>query len=324
MKQMWKIKENIRRKRRMNISNLEVIGIDHGWSMMKTVSQVFVTGAKEIRTEPAVFDDVLELDGKYYKVGTQRQEVKDRKTDDESFLLLTYASIAKELKRRGKTSADVFLAVGLPLTRFGSEKADFIHYLTARREVTFYYETVCYTIRIVNAAVFPQCYAAVADRILAFKKKTLIVDIGSWTIDIMPVINKSPDESNCITIPRGLITCMRAINEKCVRLYNGEIDESELQNLMRYGADYAKDEEYYQVAKDEIEAFVEKVYNSIREYGYNLKTTPIIFVGGGAVVMKNFGNYNEKNISYILDIKANARGYEELADIGLRNMRKKA
>ena len=216
----------------MNISNLEVIGIDHGWSMMKTVSQVFVTGAKEIRTEPAVF----ELDGKYYKVGTQRQEVKDRKTDDESFLLLTYASIAKELKRRGKTSADVFLAVGLPLTRFGSEKADFIHYLTARKEVTFYYETVCYTIRIVNAAVFPQCYAAVADRILAFKKKTLIVDIGSWTIDIMPVINKSPDESNCITIQRGLITCMRAINEKCVRLYNGEIDESELQNLMRYGA----------------------------------------------------------------------------------------
>ena len=40
--------------------------------------------------------------------------------------------------------------------------------------------------------------------------------------------------------------------------------------------------------------------------------------------MKNFGNYDEKNISYILDIKANARGYEELADIGLRNMRKKA
>ena len=35
----------------MNISNLEVIGIDHGWSMMKTVSQVFITGAKEIRTE---------------------------------------------------------------------------------------------------------------------------------------------------------------------------------------------------------------------------------------------------------------------------------
>ena len=88
-----------RRKCRMNATKLEVIGIDHGWSMMKTVSQVFITGAREIRTEPAVFDDVLVLDGKYYKIGTQRQEVKDTKTEDESFLILTYASIAKELRR---------------------------------------------------------------------------------------------------------------------------------------------------------------------------------------------------------------------------------
>ena len=29
-------------------NKLEVIGIDHGWSMMKTISQVFVTGVKEI------------------------------------------------------------------------------------------------------------------------------------------------------------------------------------------------------------------------------------------------------------------------------------
>jgi plasmid segregation protein ParM len=47
-----------RRKCRMNATKLEVIGIDHGWSLMKTVSQVFITGAREIRTEPAVFDDV--------------------------------------------------------------------------------------------------------------------------------------------------------------------------------------------------------------------------------------------------------------------------
>ena len=28
-------------------NKLEVIGIDHGWSMMKTISQVFVTGVRE-------------------------------------------------------------------------------------------------------------------------------------------------------------------------------------------------------------------------------------------------------------------------------------
>ena len=82
-------------------NKLEVIGIDHGWSMMKTISQVFVTGVKEITTTPALFGDVLEYEGKFYKVGTVRQEVKDTKVEDDSFYLLTLAAVAKELKRRG-------------------------------------------------------------------------------------------------------------------------------------------------------------------------------------------------------------------------------
>ena len=210
-------------------NKLEVIGIDHGWSMMKTISQVFVTGVKEITTTPALFGDVLEYEGKFYKVGTVRQEVKDTKVEDDSFYLLTLAAVAKELKRRGLAEAKVFLAVGLPLTRFGAEKNDFIKYLTKNKRVSFKYENEPYHIEIDDVAVFPQCYAAVVDKIPTMAKKTLIVDIGSWTIDIMPVINKSPDESKCVTIPKGLITCMRSINEQCVRQLNGEVDESEMQ-----------------------------------------------------------------------------------------------
>lgn len=186
-------------------NKLEVIGIDHGWSMMKTISQVFVTGVKEITTTPALFGDVLEYEGKFYKVGTVRQEVKDTKVEDDSFYLLTLAAVAKELKRRGLAEAKVFLAVGLPLTRFGAEKNDFIKYLTKNKRVNFKYENESYHIEIDDVAVFPQCYAAVVDKIPTMAKKTLIVDIGSWTIDIMPVINKSPDESKCVTIPKGLM-----------------------------------------------------------------------------------------------------------------------
>ena len=94
-----------------------------------------------------------------------------------------------------------------------------------------------------------------------------------------------------------------------------EVDDSEIQNIMRYGRSDI-DDEYFAIIKAEIEDFVDKVYNSIREFGYNLKTTPIVFVGGGAVVMKNFGSHDAKNISYNLDVKANARGYEQLATMG--------
>ena len=119
------------------------------------------------------------------------------------------------------------------------------------------------------------------------------------------------------------LTCMRSINEQCVRQLNGEVDETEIQNIMRYGRSDI-DDEYLAIIKAEIEDFVEKVYNSIREFSYNLKTTPIVFVGGGAVVMKNFSNHEAKNISYILDVKANARGYEQLAIMGLKTAKRLA
>lgn len=47
----------------MENKHIEVIGIDHGWSNMKTISQVFTSGVNEITTEPAIFDNVLEYEG---------------------------------------------------------------------------------------------------------------------------------------------------------------------------------------------------------------------------------------------------------------------
>ena len=36
----------------MNYQRIEVIGIDHGWSKIKTVNGVFTTGVKKITTRP--------------------------------------------------------------------------------------------------------------------------------------------------------------------------------------------------------------------------------------------------------------------------------
>ena len=69
-------------KKKYQMDNLEVIGIDHGWSQMKTVHEVFPSGVKEILSEPAFFDDVLEYEGKYYKVGTKRDAVMDNKIEN--------------------------------------------------------------------------------------------------------------------------------------------------------------------------------------------------------------------------------------------------
>ena len=44
------------------------VAIDHGWGDVKTVHFRFRAGVLEILTEPAFFDNVIEYNGKYYKV----------------------------------------------------------------------------------------------------------------------------------------------------------------------------------------------------------------------------------------------------------------
>lgn len=238
----------------MNRQHIEVIGVDHGWSGMKTVSQVFTTGVKEITTEPAFFNNVVEFNGCYYMVGGKRLEVRDLKVENDNFYILTLA--------------------------------------------------------------------AVADRMRTLPKRVVVVDIGSWTIDIMPIADSAPNEAECITIREGLIKCMRTINEECMRQHGRELSEEDIQEIMRNGKHEKLPQKYLTIVEDCLRAYVDKVYNILLEHGYNLEVTEIVFVGGGASVVKRFGNYGGNNIQYMEDVKANAKGYEYLGKIYLSTHKK--
>ena len=137
-------------------NNIEVIGVDHGWSHVKTATTVFTTSIEE-NPSPTFFKDVLEYEGKYYNIGGERLEVKDTKVENEDFYLLTLAAIAKELGKRGNIlKSNVYLAVGLPLTRFGEEKQPFIDYLSKKEEINFKFEEKEYHIKIVKVSVYPR------------------------------------------------------------------------------------------------------------------------------------------------------------------------
>lgn len=297
--------------------NVEIIAIDHGWSSCKTPTQVFVTGVKEITTEPPLFNDVLEYQGRYYQIGGNRFPVLTTKVENENFYLLTMAGIGKELKRKGKRCADIIIAAGLPLTRFGEEKEDFQKYLSKKKTLSYKFEEIPYQVNIKGVKIYPQCYAAIFDKISSLEQRVIVVDIGSWTVDIMPVVGKKPDIANCVTTNEGLIRCFRSIKDQCNRQLSGEVHESDIQHIMCGGESYM-DEKYVKLIQSELHAYAERIYNSLREYGYNLDTTPIYFVGGGAVAMKNFGNLKTKNIHYDTDVRANAKGFEILAKSAMK------
>ena len=65
------------------------------------------------------------------------------------------------------------------------------------------------------------------------------------------------------------------------------------------------------------------IFRKLAERGVNVRTTPITFVGGGAVLMKRYAGIDQKNVSYVEDVKANAIGYEMLASLYLNAQKKK-
>ena len=293
------------------------IAIDHGFSAIKTPHFCFTTGISEI-DEPITQDNTLWHDGKYYRVGTQRIDVLEDKTASDSFRLLSYAAIAMELDRLDVKKARVILAVGLPIGRLGREKEPFRKYLMDKVDVRFRYSGKAYVVAIENVKVYPQCYGAIVARLPDLKSEEIIVDIGSWTVDTLHLIDRSPDEAKCGSDPNGLIPCMRHIDEECVKRFNTKIGENIIKDVMITGtADI--DPAYIRVIEDELKKYTKSIFHIIREQGVNVNVSPITFVGGGASLMKRYAGIDKKNVHYIEDICANAKGYEMLLKAYLKS-----
>ena len=297
----------------LKLSNgMYIIGFDNGYQFGKTANQIFDNGVYTMgKVEPSIQEHSLKYDRKYYKVGEGRAAITEDKISDENARLLTMIAIAKELSLEGVQKADVILAVGLPFSDYGREKKRLIEYYNQKPMLKYEFEGIRYDVDIRQVFVFPQCYSAISPRLGNMKEDYLIVDIGSKTTDIVYLKRGLPVESKSVTIEKAMVKWMRQIQGSLQVQYGKNIPESEIlkvilrQNsfLPRVQANHVRDIIREQIHGLELE---------LEEREYNLDYTNIIYVGGGAVAVKNFSEHRP-NIAYDCDIHANAKGYEFLA-----------
>ncbi len=70
-----------------------VIGIDHGFSLIKTRNHIFSNGVSRCNGKPPVVENSLCYNGSYYCVVGERKPVVTDKTADEDFFLLTLDAV---------------------------------------------------------------------------------------------------------------------------------------------------------------------------------------------------------------------------------------
>lgn len=294
-----------------NINGKILIGIDHGYGNMKTRHTVFKSGVKCYSTEPAIASNVLFYDGKYYVIGESHKAFIASKNVDDDYYILTLAAIAKELAFRGLHSADVALAVGLPLNWLSNQKQDFTDYLMRNKEVTFQFCKEAYYIRICDVKVYPQGYAGIVASLQDYKGVHMLADIGNGTMNTLRITNGRPISDGMYTDKLGVHQCVKriynAVQAECGKLP----DESLIEDFLKYGtADASK--RILSVMQMEAEKYTAEIFEKLSEYEYDPELVKLHIIGGGGCLIRNFGAYDTSNVEIITDICATAKGYESL------------
>lgn len=295
----------------------KIIGIDHGYGNCKSASTVTKTGIYKYDTEPIFSGNVLEFEGKFYKFGEGHKEFIPDKSQDEDFYLFTLMAVAKELSKYKIQTANVYLAVGLPLTWIRIQKESFRQYLMKHKNVCFKFNDKTYNITFVGCSVYPQGYPAIIERIKDFTGTNLVADIGNGTMNIMYVNNKKPIESKCWTEKIGVNQCMIAAKNHIMDLYGIKIDDSIVENFLRYGT-VDVTPKYLEALQKVATDYVEDIFDTLKKYEYNSDTVRLHILGGGGCLVKNFGVYDKDRVEICDDICASAKGYEYLAYNKLR------
>lgn len=296
---------------------LEVVGVDVGNGLTKTVGTEFVSSVTDYgETKPALTDRLIRYNNKYYIVGGDRTKTKTDQKQDETAFILALAGIGEELNRRNIGDAKIVLSEGLPIERCHKENqiAD-IDYYKKGETIYFEYEDVPHTVVMEDVIVSAQCVAGVVDLFAEgnLPDTCIIIDIGSWTIDILPVENNRPQVSKVKSILEGLITCMVKCNDEIRRRTGKEVPESMIQQVMR-GNLNAIAPNYSKIIVDVLKQYVKNIYDILNENKFNTDVLPCIFMGGGANLIKQYGEEYFPFAKYITNIRANAIGYEKIAN----------
>ncbi len=292
-----------------------IVPVDHGNRNLKTEQYVFTSGILESDCKP-VLGEFLQYQGRYYSLSEQRIPYMRDKSSDERFFVLTLFGIVMEAERRGiameNTVLQVQLPIGLPPKHYGALHQKFREYFTDRGRQSLIYKGREFQVEIEDVAVFPQDYAAamtIYPKIADFSKVTT-ADIGGFTLDYLLLRGGRPDLSVCDSLERGVITLYNMIISRVNSEYDILLEDADVDSMIRgEQTDYEKP--VIRMVQEMTKTYVDDLLGTLRERGLDLKTGCVVFIGGGAMLLRKYLESSDKvgKSVFIEDICANAKGY---------------
>lgn len=145
------------------------------------------------------------------------------------------------------------------------------------------------------------------------KPKAIIIDQGGMTTDAMLLKDGAGDLSICESLEHGVITMYNQIKSKVNAELDTLLEESEIDAILMGRKDHVSTEVSVMVER-RAQAFVNDLFSTLRERGLELKSGVVVFVGGGATLLRHQIETSGKvgHPMFVEDIRVNAKGVELL------------
>ena len=143
--------------------------------------------------------------------------------------------------------------------------------------------------------------------------KAVGIDIGGFTTDYLLMRKGKPDMGYCDSLEKGVITMYNQIISSVNSEYDMLLEDTDIDSILAGNTQYY-DDSVVRMTESMVQDFVTDLLNSIRERGIDTKTSYTVFIGGGAVLLKQFLEKSDRLGKYLFieELKANARGYDLL------------
>ena len=293
----------------------KIIAIDHGNAVIKGIATAFPAGLTDAH---GIADEIVEYKGRQYALSHRRLPYMQNKALTEDYFILTLFALGREL--RGLEES-VVLAVGLPPAHMRAGRKAFEAYFAGRSPIEFRYNKCPRIVRIEQVLCFPQAYAAAmilaAD--LAGLPRAFVIDIGGMTVDTLLLRNAKPDMAYTLSLEGGVNRLFNEISGTLSGDLGVRAEQDQIEATLR-GEDTLFDGNAVRLMGTTAERFAVRLLRDLSERDIDLRTTPSVFIGGGALLLRRFLETSPmvKAPMFIEEVNANALGYQLLAEAVLR------
>lgn len=317
------------------------VGCDVGNFDTKTQLTSTASSYSSYEKEPLIANELLVFEGKYFVPSFERNNQMQDKTVNDYSTIMTLFGVAKEIlaqatnncmtadviQKKVSEVSNVKLGVGLPVGYFsklaqptlayynkrfnGTVSFDYSGSLTKNRKVHF-------DLVFDQITIYPQDVVAVIknpDLSIPRKYKDYnIIGIGGGTLDYIPVRNGMPQVQDVVSKDAGTTQMFTTISAKLQQNGFSSKDNLMLEKVIR-GEATILDKESRKAEKDFIidcvRAYSDKMVDDLVHDHKNLNDYPVVFIGGGALLIKEHLEANEAfaETEFVKSVNENAIYY---------------